>query len=300
MINLTSGHCKQCSQVIVFNGDSPKQFCNRSCHLAYRSEHILDESFANCITCGKRFSVRSWNKGMYCSHTCSAQSQMKRIQLSCKQCAKTFYRRPCELDKLKNKDELCCSQTCYMRLRQTKRILVPCHTCGAIVSRTAHELKTSPSGFAFCSRKHYGEYLSECYRKRYPDLPVFDAKKENARLRLGLRYKACLKVDPSLRCKGCGCDDFMLLEISHENNDGGMERRYYKENFSVSARTQFLKDIISGARSTDDLALRCKLCNLLYYLIGVIGIDPHKFEIKFNAQLPDVLNDSYISSMVKS
>jgi hypothetical protein len=43
---------------------------------------------------------------------------------------------------------------------------------------------------------------------------------------------------------------------------------------------RFLKDIVFGARGTDDLEIRCKVCNVLHYVESVYGIKD--FKVKYN------------------
>lgn len=60
-----------------------------------------------------------------------------------------------------------------------------------------------------------------------------------------------------LECVNCGCDDLRVIEINHINGVGNKYR---------VANIKFLWDVIKGRRPTDDLDLRCRVCNALHYI----------------------------------
>ena len=60
-------------------------------------------------------------------------------------------------------------------------------------------------------------------------------------------------------CEWCGCDALELLDINHINGDGKEDRKRY------SSSDRFTRAIVSGERSSDDLNLLCKWCNLKHY-----------------------------------
>ena len=57
----------------------------------------------------------------------------------------------------------------------------------------------------------------------------------------------------------CGCDDSRVLEINHRSGGGRRESHNLRGY-------DFLHAIATGRRRTHDLEVRCKLCNVLYYL----------------------------------
>ena len=75
-----------------------------------------------------------------------------------------------------------------------------------------------------------------------------------------------------IRCHECGCDDPRIIEINHVFGGGAMEARrlrYYR---------QFYSDILSGVRTTEDLNLLCKVCNILHYIQLKFGINMYSIE----------------------
>jgi len=85
-----------------------------------------------------------------------------------------------------------------------------------------------------------------------------------------LRRKALEKIG-LLVCNNCGCDEYNLLEINHINGDGCQERK-------VKQTGKFYLEIVNGTRTTDDLNILCKPCNLLHYLELRHGKLPYKIE----------------------
>jgi len=59
------------------------------------------------------------------------------------------------------------------------------------------------------------------------------------------------------KCVNCGCNNYNALEINHKNGDGNKERR-------KTSYKQFYLNILSGRRKTDDLEIRCIVCNALH------------------------------------
>lgn len=57
----------------------------------------------NCAFCGKEFQTYKHTieegYGLFCSHACKSQSQIKRIEVICKSCGKPFLVRPSEVKK---------------------------------------------------------------------------------------------------------------------------------------------------------------------------------------------------------
>jgi hypothetical protein len=90
-----------------------------------------------------------------------------------------------------------------------------------------------------------------------------------------LRHQALAKISTEGKCINCGCDLVEILEINHKNGGGNkeMDLKYFGNTIN------FLKDIISGNRKTDDLEIRCKVCNTLHYVDTVLKIQG--FKVKY-------------------
>lgn len=67
-------------------------------------------------------------------------------------------------------------------------------------------------------------------------------------------------------CK-CGCDNPRVLEINHKNGDGWKER----QRKGLTSQKLYLQ-IIHGKRSTDDLEITCKVCNISHYCFTKFGL----------------------------
>jgi hypothetical protein len=102
-------------------------------------------------------------------------------------------------------------------------------------------------------RKPRSKEVLSAYRKTY-----------NQRWRLKALEKICSDKGIPLKCP-CGCEDLSLLDINHINGDGSQDR---KENLHG---IYFFMLIAKGKRSTDDLDIRCKLCNWKHYLTKEFG-----------------------------
>ncbi len=87
-------------------------------------------------------------------------------------------------------------------------------------------------------------------------------EKHNARRSL-LHFKNKLQVIEKLgaACANCGEIDPRILQVNHLNGGGRRELE--------NGTWNFLKKIIDGNRSIEDLDLRCANCNILYeYEVG--------------------------------
>jgi len=62
------------------------------------------------------------------------------------------------------------------------------------------------------------------------------------------------------KCVICECDEYKVLEINHINGGG---RKEYKERFGNSQKRYHLA-ILNGKRRSDDLEIRCIVCNALH------------------------------------
>jgi len=81
-----------------------------------------------------------------------------------------------------------------------------------------------------------------------------------------IRLKSLTKVDPSLKCAMCGCDDTRFLEINHIKGGGRKESRTHdNENHNL------ILLIHKGKRGIEDLNLLCRACNSIDHLERVHG-----------------------------
>jgi 5-methylcytosine-specific restriction endonuclease McrA len=61
------------------------------------------------------------------------------------------------------------------------------------------------------------------------------------------------------KCVNCGCIEYSILEINHINGGGNQEM-----NRKNRCQKQFYLDILAGRRETNDLEVRCMVCNSLH------------------------------------
>jgi len=81
-----------------------------------------------------------------------------------------------------------------------------------------------------------------------------------------IRLESLTKVDPSLKCAMCGCDDTRFLEINHIKGGGRKESRTHdNENHNL------ILLIHNGKRGIEDLNLLCRACNSIDHLERVHG-----------------------------
>ena len=117
------------------------------------TEHWLANK--TCPVCGKVFQPKGSGR-QFCSRDCSHRSQSlrARVERTCEECGKTFYRRLSEVKA--GRPARFCSHRCgahflgRQMMNRTERV---CEYCGTTFSvRTAH-LKRRPA--RFCSRRCY-------------------------------------------------------------------------------------------------------------------------------------------------
>ena len=83
------------------------------------------------------------------------------------------------------------------------------------------------------------------------------------------RLGVLAKIDPSMKCAMCGCDDTRFLEINHIKGGGRKEHKGRKKTEHSS--TNFVMLIHKGERGVEDLNLLCKVCNSIDHLERVYG-----------------------------
>jgi len=77
-----------------------------------------------CLQCGKTFEIypSRFKKGeaKYCSRKCSDISKKLSDNVKCSICGKTFHVKPHRLNRLKDKEKICCSKECAYELKKTE------------------------------------------------------------------------------------------------------------------------------------------------------------------------------------
>ena len=84
------------------------------------------------------------------------------------------------------------------------------------------------------------------------------------------RLEVLAKIDPTMKCANCGCDDTRFLEINHIKGGGKKEQK------KLGASQNLVSLIQQGKRGTDDLNLLCRPCNALDHLERVNGKTPFR------------------------
>lgn len=146
------------------------------------------------------------------------------------------------------------------------KITLPCGVCGKPVTRSRSFMRYYQATNLFCNRKCFGISIREHpeHRKKKSKTAAWWRDRWQRQRRM-----AMLKVSPNLQCSKCGCENIRILEINHKNGGGNKE---FKQFYDNDVR-KFWRAIISGQRKTDDLDLRCKVCNIVHYveLLGISG-----------------------------
>jgi predicted RNA-binding Zn-ribbon protein involved in translation (DUF1610 family) len=147
------------------------------------------------------------------------------------------------------KSKLKCRRCGWVWMRTIDRISQPCPKCGGIVEarqcRRAKNIVALKKFLQAHPRDHRAVYAME--RKSI----------------LSLVGKGIIK------CANCSCDRPELLEVNHINGGGGKEHRLNKA---------YLRDVLMLRRKTDDLELRCRVCNALHALELRFGKLPFRIE----------------------
>ena len=107
---------------------------------------------------------------------------------------------------------------------------------------------------------------------------IYDNTKQWVKIyRDNKRKQAMNVISDQIECINCGCNRFELLEINHKNGGGREERR--KNNYKSCL--YFYNAIINGERSTEDLNILCKVCNVLHYIS--LKYNNVQYEIIYNS-----------------
>jgi len=106
--------------------------------------------------------------------------------------------------------------------------------------------------------------------KRYAEKNIAWKKKYYQDWYANIRLKSLAKVDPSLKCAMCGCDDTRFLEVNHIKGGGKKEERTRKSKTHDENQNMILL-INLGKRDIEDLNLLCRACNSVDHLERVYG-----------------------------
>ena len=85
-----------------------------------------------------------------------------------------------------------------------------------------------------------------------------------------IRLEVLAKVNPTLKCAMCGCDDTRFLEVNHIKGGGVKERIAYRNEKHNESHNMILL-IHNGKRGLEDLNLLCRACNSIDHLERVYG-----------------------------
>lgn len=111
----------------------------------------------------------------------------------------------------------------------------------------------------------YNEKVSKEYYQKHKE--KIKAYKKEYYQRKALRIEALEIVGKHiLKCFNCGCDDIRVLQINHIDGNGSKE-------FREVGSKRFYRNIIDGLRSTKDLNILCKVCNVAHFVKLRYGLE---------------------------
>lgn len=156
------------------------------------------------------------------------------------------------------------NMTDYMRARRKKLLGQGlCAQCGKYPNRI---------GFQFCEKCAKKVRDRQSKRIKNPEIKA-RARATTHLWKKTIHVRALEKIaqDNSLPLKcPCGCDILEILEINHVNGGGHADLR--------KGGSSFCRDIVFGKRSTKDLNILCKVCNIALYTEKKTG---RKWKISF-------------------
>jgi hypothetical protein len=195
----------------------------------------------------KRYLVKKVN---FCSRRCYDDSRAKNVTLVCYTCGNKIFRLPREIH-----ERNFCSVACQANAPKYRG---KCATCNSEIIRRLTQTFENKTGNFYCSRI--------CYYRAMKKSGTHESRLQKNYY--SLRLAALMKINSSLKCCSCGCRVMDILEINHINGEGRTEMKYHYRHRNI----HFLKDIVLGVRKTDDLEIRCKICNILHYVETIQGI----------------------------
>ncbi len=114
------------------------------------------------------------------------------------------------------------------------------------------------------------EYMV-AWRKRRKESPTYDPDEDRRKWReqhQRVRERAMEKLG-GLRCAGCGCDKFSILEINHIKGGGRRELR-------TTQNRQLYRAIMNDKVELNQYNVLCRVCNALHYVQDILGVAGHK------------------------
>jgi len=134
-----------------------------------------------CQVCGKSFTYKESRGERYCSRDCYGQSQVSRLERTCKQCGTQFSVPKSCVDAGKG---VFCSPQCSQESQKQPPSMVVCKCCGKV--------------FADCKRRHPKYCSQKCYHAARPKKvaePADERTHEHDKWRLAviLRDKKCMR-----------------------------------------------------------------------------------------------------------
>lgn len=146
------------------------------------------------------------------------------------------------------KDVLRCTHCGWRWKRQETKILIPCPNCGVCVNARLF--------------KRTGNITQiQAYRNKNREQIAASARKKK---RIDFEHALRIVGRGKMECVSCGCSDLRILEINHINGGGRKE--------ASNKRHAFIRAIVLGERSIEDLNILCKVCNIEHYVKLRFGI----------------------------
>ena len=121
--------------------------------------------------------------------------------------------------------------------------------------------------------KEYYEKNKEATKlkaSRYAQKNVTRIKEYHKEYYQEIRLEVLAKVDPTMKCAMCGCDDTRFLEVNHIKGGGRKEQKEFKDEDHASSQNIIML-IHKGKRGVEDLNLLCRICNSIDHLERVHG-----------------------------
>ena len=142
------------------------------------------------------------------------------------------------------------------------KIRTLCTVCGVELGESNWMPSVRSRNYRICRRCH--NRTTDSWRHGHPQAMY--------QMRLRARLKLKQRVLDNLGgpiCVRCGCNDIQILEVNHKNGGGTKWARAHY------AGAMFYYDIIKGRRTTSDLEVLCKICNVIDDVKRRFQIDRH-------------------------
>jgi hypothetical protein len=129
-------------------------------------------------------------------------------------------------------------------------------------------MRSDPEQLAISTEK--ATEATRRYRARHPE-----RVKEIRKRQYDTRKRRAMELVGGAKCCVCGCDEIDFLEFNHRNGGGCKEWR-------DKGSKPMVDKILTSKRRTDDLDIKCRLCNALDFLERKNKKSAERFEIKWN------------------